>query len=254
MRIHLFKNVVMKKLFTILVLQCLLLSSPGQVFIETGSPTNPRDAFGSIVVYGSGGLSRAIPYNRIKGTPFWNEDWQKAYFFDSRDTSKGSYQAKFNFGNQEVHYLNRMGEEQAAIPGELRTIIFMQKEDSTKIATVFRLTIEEIRIKANCKKCYVQELNQGDTKLLKITKREVRSADSLFGTQKKYYFNDTEEYFVQLGEQYNKIRRLTKDAFFAHIPGKTAYEAWIREKGLKFNKESDYIIFLEHYNATHIKN
>lgn len=243
----------MKKLFKILALQFIMFNVQGQVFIETGSPTNPRDAFGSIVVYGSGGLSQSIPYNRIRGNAFWQDEWQKAYFFDSRDSAKGNYRAKFNFATQEVHYINKMGEEQAAIPGELKTIVFMQKEDSNKVSSIFRMPIDEIRIKANCKKCYIQELNQGDTKLLKITKREVRSADSLFGTQKRYYFNDTEEYFVQTGEQYNKIKRLSKDAFFAHIPGKTVYDAWIKEKGLRFNNESDYIIFLEHYNTLHKK-
>ena len=248
-----FKIKIMKKIFQLLAFLLAAVNCMGQVFIETGSATNRRDAFGSINVYGSGGLSKAIPYNRIKGSTFWKDEWQKAYFFDARDSAKGSYQAKFNFGTQEVHYLNRMGQEQAAIPGELKTIVFMQKEDSNKIATIFRLNIEEVRKKANCKKCFVQELNQGDTKLLKMTKREVRSADSLFGTQKKYYFNDTEEYFVQVGEQYNKLKRLTKDNFFSFIPGKTAFDSWIREKGLRFTKESEYIIFLEHYNATHIK-
>ncbi len=243
----------MKKIFIILTIQFMLLSLQGQVFIETGSPTNPRDAFGSIVVYGSGGLSQTIPYNRIKGNAYWRDVWQKAYFFDSRDSSKGDYQAKFNFATQEVHYMNKMGEEQVAIPGELKTIVFMQKEDSNQIAAIFRMTIEDLRKKANCKKCYVQELNQGETKLLKMTKREVRSADSLFGTQKRYYFNDTEEYFVQTGDQYNKIKRLSKDDFFAHIPGKTAYDSWIKQQGLKFKEENDYIVFLEHYNTTHKK-
>ena len=141
----------MKKLFKILALQLIIFNVQGQVFIETGSPTNSRDAFGSIVVYGSGELSRSIPYNKIKGSTFWKDEWQKAYFFDSRDTAKGSYKAKFNFGTQEVHYLNRMGVEQAVIPGELSAIVFMKKEDSTKIETIFRINIEEIRKKLKLK-------------------------------------------------------------------------------------------------------
>ncbi|HLF46446.1 MAG TPA: hypothetical protein VI548_08475 [Chitinophagaceae bacterium] len=225
----------------------------GQVFIETGPPPNSRDPFGSIIVYGSGGLSQTIPYNRIKGSAFWKDEWQKAYFFDSRNSAKGSYQAKFNFATQEVHYLDKRGEEQAAIPGELSAVVFMQKDDSTKIATIFRSNIDEVKLKAGCKKCFAHELNQGDTKLLKITQREVKSEDSLFGTQKKYFFSNKEEYFIQVGEQYNRLKRLTKDAFFSFIPGKTAYDAWIKEKGLKFNRESEYLVFLEHYNATHIK-
>ena len=242
-----------KNLFLLVVSQLSFLLLSSQVFIEVGSPTNNRDAFGSINVYGSGGLSKAVPYNKIKGSTFWKPEWQKAYFFNSRDTALGSYQAKFNFGTQEVHFLNRMGEEQAAIPGELSRVIFMKVKDSTEIETVFRADIEEIKLKSKCKSCFVQELNQGDTKLLKIIKREVRAEDSLFGILKKYYFVDKNEYFIQTGDQFNFLKKLSKDEFFTFIPGKSAYDIWIREKKFKFINEEDYLVFLAHYNATHKK-
>ncbi len=239
-----------KYLFFLFVSQISYLLLSSQVFIEIGSSPNNRDAFGSINVYGSGGLSRSVPYNRIKGSTFWKDNWQYAYFFDTRDTFMGMYKAKFNFATQEVHYINKNGEEEAVIPGGLGKVVFMSAVDSTEIETVFRLNIEELKFMTRFRKSYVQELNQGETKLLKITKREIITADSLFGTQKKYYFDDKNEYFVQSGAQYNFLKKLNREEFFTFIPGKTTYDTWIREKGLKFNKEEDYLVFLKHYNAT----
>ena len=225
----------------------------GQVFIEVGPMPNAREAFSSVIIYGSDGLAKTIPYDQVKGSPFWQGSWRKAYFFDRRDTALGSYRAKFNFVSQEVHYITKNGEEQVVIPDELNRVVFMREDDSTKIAAIFRYNIEEVRKRTACKNCFVQELNQGHTKLLKITQRQLKTADSLFGTLKTYFFFDAEEYFVQTGDQYNRIKRLNKTSFFSFIPGASLYNAWIREKGLRFNKESEYLVFLEHYNATYKK-
>ena len=126
----------------------------------------------------------------------------------------------------------------------------MQKEDSNKIATVFRANIIEIRLKTSCKYCYVQELNQGDAKLLKITRRTLKTKDSLFGTMKKYFFADETEYFLQFRDKYEKIKKLNKDNLFLLLPNTSAYASWIKEHKLQFKKEEDFIYFLNYYNST----
>lgn len=238
-----------------MVLSLFLICSgiAAQVMIEAGPPPNPRDGFGNIVVYGSDGLKKNIPYDVIKGSAFWKNDWQKAFFFDTRDSSLGSYMAKFNMVTQEAHYLDRNGVERAVIPGELNAVVFMSREDSTKIEAVFKTNIPEIRRKTLCKNCFAQELNQGHTKLLKITQKRVSEEDSLFGTKKKYTFVDDVEYFIQTDDQYNRLKKLNKDDLLIFLPGSGAYAGWIRKNGLRLNKEADCLVFLEHYNATHKK-
>jgi hypothetical protein len=241
----------MKIHLTLFVIVSAVSAVQGQVMVETGHSGQTRD--GALIVYGSDNLRYSIPYEKIKGSPFWKDMWYKAFLFDHRDTAMGSYKARFNFATNEVHYIDKKGEEKVPLPGSLNAVVFMDPADSTRIATVFKTNIPEVKKKASCKSCFIQELNQGETKLLKITQRQLKSADSLFGTLKTYYFADAEEYYVQAGEQYNRLRRLNKDAFFTFIPGGSSYTNWIKEKGLRFNKENDYIVFLEHYNATHKK-
>ncbi len=227
------------------------LSAQAQVMMESGHSGSTKD--GALIVYGGDNLKYTIPYDKIKGSPYWQSGWAKAFLFDQRDTAMGSYRARFNFATSELHYFDKKGEEQVAIPGTLNTVVFMELIDTSKIATVFRANIFEVKKKASCKRCFVQELNQGSLQLLKITQRQLKSGDSLFGTMKRYYFADEVEYFVHSGQQYHRIKRLNKEAIFEFIPGTSAYVAWIKEKNLRFNKESDYLLFFDHYNATHKK-
>lgn len=224
-----------------------------QVFIEVGPVQNNRDAFSSVTVYGSDGLRRNLSYDEISGNPFWKNNWSKAYFYDSKDTLLGNFRARFNFVTNEVHYLDKSGREKAIVPGTLNKVIFMQEDDSTTIATVFKANIPEIDRTATCKTCFVQELNQDRVKLLKITRRVLKSRDSLFNTIKKYYFEDVTEYFIQNGEFYQRMKKLNKEAVFAFVPGASAYNKWIKEKGLRFNKEEDYLAFFYQYNTTRKK-
>lgn len=239
---------------THLILLAALFTAPAvqaQVMMEIGHSGSTKD--GALIVYGSDKLQHAIPYEKIKGSPYWQNNWMKAFLFNQRDTALGSYKARFNFATHELHYIDKRGVELALIPGTLNTIVFMREDDSTKIASIFRANIFEVKKKAGCKNCFVQELNQGDVRLLKITQRQLKTGDSLFGTLKRYYFADAEEYFVHSGNQYHRIKRLNKEAVFSFIPDAFAYEAWIREKDLRFNKESDFILFFDHYNSTHKK-
>ena len=224
--------------------------SHSQVFIELGPVQNNRDAFSSINVYGSDGLRSRVSYDEIRGSAFWKDTWSKAYLYDNRDTFLGIYRARFNFATNELHYLDRNGNERAAIPGTLNKIVFMQEADSNVIATVLRANIFEISKKASCKNCFVQELNQDRVKLLKVTRRVVKAKDSLFGTIKKYYFDEDAEYFLQFNKKYEKIKKLTKDNLFSFLPNTSAYAGWIKEQKLNFKKEEDFIYFINYYNST----
>lgn len=226
----------------------LQFTGQGQVVMEFGSGTQTRD--GALIVYGANNVNYSIPYEKIKGSPFWQNQWNAAIFYDWRDSVLGNYKAKINFATQEVYYINKKGEEIAALPGLINKIIFFESEDETKILSVFKIDIGEVKKKANCKHCYVQELNTGDVKLMKATSRVLKTGDSLFGTLKRYYFADEFEYFLQIHDRIFRIKKLEKESVLSLLPTASAYEAWIREKQLRFKKESDFIVFIDEYNAT----
>ena len=241
------------RIITTLFFYSCLLVCKAQVYIELGPLQNDRDAFSSITVYGSEGLRRNVHYSEIRGSAFWNENWSNAYLYDERDTLLGMYKVRFNFVTNELHYLDQNGSERAAIPGTLNKIIIMKVNDSTSVATVFRANIPEINTRASCKKCFVQELSQGDIKLLKITRRIVNTKDSLFNTIKKFYFEDQIEYYLQYNERYEKIRKLNKENLFSFLPNASPYAGWIKEQKLQFKKENDFVYFINYYNSTRQK-
>lgn len=240
----------MKPLIVIAAFIFFAFNSLSQVILESGHSGATKD--GALIVYGSDNLRREIPYESIRGNAYWSDKWIKAFLFNQQDTPLGSYQAKFNFVTSEVHYITKDGKEMAAIPGTLNAIVFMREDDSTKIATVFKSNIPDVRKKASCKECFIQELNPGDVKLLKITQRLLKSKDSLFGTRKSYYFYDQVEYFIQHGELYDRVKRLSTDVALKFIPGLPEYEQWIQKNRLDFKKEEDFVSFLCHYNESRV--
>ncbi len=58
--------------------------------------------------------------------------------------------------------------------------------------------------------------------------RKVGSADSLFGTQKKYFFTDDVFYHIWYNEKIERIKKLNKDNVIKFLPSASAYAAWIR--------------------------
>lgn len=232
--------------FSVLLWGNIILNA--QVFIEMGSPVNPRDAFGSINVYGSDGLLKSIPYSRIKGSPFLNDQWNPGVLYDSRDSILAKCPVKINLATQEIHFLNLKGEEMVPVKGVVRKVVIYDAGDSTKVLTSFNNNIPEIRMQTKNKDYYVQQLNIGKVQLLKIILRKVESADSLFGTQKRYFFADQAEYYLLVNNKVERIKRLNKEEFFVFLPEASKYNLWIREKKLKFRNEEDFIVFLDHYN------
>lgn len=242
-----------KKLYLVLISTLLWANIilNGQVFIEMGSPVNPRDAFGSINVYGSDGLVKSIPYNRIKGSPFLFEEWNPGVLYDYRDSILAKCPVRMNLATQEIHFLNLKGEEMVPVRAVVKKVFIYDADDSTKLLASFNNNIPEIRLQTKNKDYFVQELNRGKAQLLKITLRKVESADSLFGTQKRYFFADQAEYYLQVNNKVERIKRLTKEEFFVFLPEVSKYNSWIREKKLKFRNEEDFVVFLDHYNNSY---
>jgi len=103
------------------------------------------------------------------------------------------------------------------------------------------------------KRYYVQELNQGPVKLLKVCDRELRTGDSMLRTMKSYYFVDGIDYFIQHENRIEKIKKLNREEVMKFLPQPPSIEAWIKESHISFTKEEDVLRLLEYYNQATVK-
>jgi hypothetical protein len=243
---------VMKNILIIFFLACYV-SGFAQIWAEFGPGGGDRQ--GSLIVYNSQQLNNRIPYEKIKGIPYWKNDYMPALLYAPGNKLYGTFMTKINLATREVEYINKKGEVLSAFPDELTRVVFVDPKDSTKIISIFRNDLPEVNlqfIKRN-KRYYVQELNQGPVKLLKVCDREVRTGDSMFRTLKSYYFVDIEDYFIQHQNKVEKLKKLNRDEVMKFLPQPPAIEGWIKENNIRFNREEDILRLLEYYNQATVK-
>lgn len=216
-----------------------------QLMIEQGPSGSTRD--GSLIVYGLTGSGNRLPYEKIKGSPFLFEDWKNATLYHSSGKSFGSYQAKLNLATHEVHYKDAKGQE-LADDGSIAKIVFEESSVEGTRYIVYQNDIPEINVTFNGSRKYAMELFNGEISLLKVCTRNVSQADSLFGTLKRYYFTDKNEYFLRGNKRVEKLKKLSEDEILQFIPKSSELQIWIKSNKLKLNKEEDAVKFMQYLN------
>lgn len=220
-------------------------STFSQVFFESGPASPIQNA--PIIVYGSENLNRNIPFDRIKGSQFWYNDWLLAHFYGKKEKSFGMYKAKVNLYTNEIHYLNNKDEEYIIADNAVKKIVLYFNNDTSNIAALFRNDIEAINYSYN-KVTYVQQLCYGKLSLFKNEKHIIKSADSLFATQKKYYFSSENNYFIGINNKIEKIKKLNKEYLLSFIPDWNIHEQWIKQNKIKWSDEKDVLKFILYFN------
>ena len=227
---------------------CMPLLLLSQVNIQStdvglhGEPTG-------YVFYGTGQLSDKIPYGKIKGTPFWNNEWQLASLYNG-SLKTSTKLVRLNLATNEIHFLEN-GKEYVLTGTNVSLLAFHKQSDTSMISSVFRMQVPNLMLHNKKLDYFVQVLNNGEYQLLKYVKRTVNSADSLFGTQKRYFFTDQEYYFLHFNKRIHRIKRLNKENVVEFLPSAASYSTWIEKNGIDFKNEADVIRFLDHYNAAH---
>ncbi len=223
----------------------------GQISMESQPVGTSRD--GVLVVYGSNNIGNSrIPYERISGTPFWKTYYIMATLIDRNNMVLGKAPVKLNLYSNEVYFKTPKGEERVAAPGKVRKIIFYKDDESNEILAIFENNLSII-VEANPRaenSSYVQVMNTGDVQLLKHIKATFVTADSLFGTMKRYYFSEHVAYYInnKFG-QIQKLKKLSKDAIMENVNLDREAEAWIKQQSINFKKEEDLMRFLEYWNG-----
>lgn len=217
-----------------------------QVFIEK-APIGAAAA-GEYNIYGSNTLSSAISYSRIKGSPFYKEQWKKGSLYSGKRL-EWIGQVRLNLATQEVHYMLNNQEFVATAENKITEVILYRDNDTTMREAAFVKDVPNLLWNNKSLTGFAQVLNEGRYQLLKYTSRIVGSADSLFGTQKRYFFKDDVRYFIRKDDMVKPIRKLDEDAILTLLPVSSIHKTWIKENHLSLKKEEDLVKFLAYYNA-----
>ena len=219
-----------------------------QIYIEKGPVGALKGA--EIMIYGPDLSQMSIPYARIKGSPFWRDEWQVATLY-SDDKLIGTVPVKINLVTNDVHFLHNDQELVATDENKITAIIFHPGGDSSLVTAAFMKDLSQYAVDNRNLKVVMQVLNYGKYELLKYVDRKVSSADSLFGTQKRYFFKDEVTYYLKADNIVQSVKKLSEASFYELIPALTtaSHRRWLNENKINFHKEQDIIRFLNYYNS-----
>jgi hypothetical protein len=219
----------------------------GQVFIQTAEDGLKGKA-ATYIVYGSEGLSNKVPYYKVKGSPFWSDDYKLAALY-SGNKRFSIRPIKLNLATNEIYFLKN-DVELVLDKADVTKLVLYQGNDTSVTTALFHRKVPELFIKSLKVEDFVQVLNSGKYQLLKYIKRKVASADSLFGTQKRYFFRDEVYYFLRSNETIKRLKKLNKEELLSFIPSSSSFSEWIELNKIDFKKEQNVILFLNYYNSS----
>ena len=188
-----------------------------------------------------------IPYTRIKGSPFWKDEWQLASIF-SGPKKIFTIPVRLNIATNEIYFLKN---DQAYVleANDISGLTFHSGSDSSTVASKFIMNDPYMFLNNKPVKGFVQEMNPGNYRLLKYITKKLSSMDSLFNTQKRYFFTNENFYYFWFNGKIERIKKLNKDHILKFLPSALSYTNWINENKIDFRKENDVIQFLNYYNT-----
>ena len=219
-----------------------------QIYIEKGPVGALKGA--EIMIYGPDLSQMMVPYARIKGSPFWRDEWQLATLYRD-DKVIGTVPVKINLVTNDVHFLQNDQELVATDENKITAIIFHPGNDSSLVTAAFMKDLSKYAVDNRDLNVVMQVMNYGKYELLKYVNRRVSSADSLFGTQKRYFFKDETTYYLKSDNIVQSVKKMSEDSFYELIPALTtaAHRKWLNENKINFRKEQDIVRFLNYYNS-----
>ncbi len=237
----------------LLFIGCLLMFiSEINAQVEIEIKTLQPGKISNFQAYGLGNLSNEVPLSSINGSPFFNEDWQMTTLLGSNRKDKWFCKAKINLVTNEIHYLDKSDNELVLESGVIKKTIIRDNIDTSKIIAIFEYHDEPPILDVEKKGLYTQVLNDGNFSILKYNKRLLTSKDSLFGTQKKYFFTNYQYYFIKHQQQITLIKKLNTSNILGVLPNASAYINWIKTNKINLRKEEDFITFINYYNKHQI--
>jgi hypothetical protein len=240
----------MKKLFIFFLVFCAVNSSAQVGYL-------PRESFEGaayrLVVYEvnfegvqNNGMMR-LPYSSVKGSPYYNDEFLWASFYNQKGKMIGKQKARMNLASHEVHFIGEKENEYIA-PYELaHKVIFSHEQKNDTIAVFVRL-VPGLQFNNKPLADYVQQLTFGEAVLYKHIKRYVASADSMFGTLKRYYFATQNSYFLKFDADPVFVNKLSLNTLLSILPDSNGLMDWAKKNKINIRREDDLIALVEEWN------
>lgn len=190
-----------------------------------------------------------LPYSSVKGSPFFMDELLWATFYDKKGKVTGKQKAKVNLASQEIHFIGEKEMEYIA-PVELANRVVLSHVQKNDTVAVFVRSVPGLQFNNKPLSDYVQQLTFGEAVLYKHTKRYVASADSMFGTLKRYYFASQNSYFLKFDADPVYINKLSLNALLSILPGSNGIQEWAKKNKINVRREDDLIALIEEWNKT----
>jgi hypothetical protein len=190
-----------------------------------------------------------LPYSSVKGSPFFMDEFLWATFYNQKGKMTGKQKAKINLASQEIHFIGEKEMEYIA-PVELANRVVLTHEQKNDTVAVFARLVPGLQFNNKTLSDYVQQLTFGEAVLYKHTKRYVASADSMFGTLKRYYFASQNSYFLKFDADPIFVNKLSLNALLSILPGSDGMLDWAKKNKINIRKEDDLIALIKEYNKT----
>jgi hypothetical protein len=242
------KTYKLHKAIFIFILALGVQSACSQIYIEKGPVGALKGA--EMMIHGPDMEKTSIPYSRIKGSPFWQDQWQMASLY-SVDNFLGVLPVRLNLVTNDVHFLKNNEELVATDENKITAIIFHPGQDTSLVTAAFTKDVNRYSEESKDLNALMQVMNYGKYELLKQVNRKLSSTDSLFGTQKRYFFTDEISYYLKSDDIVQKLKKLSEDNFYELMPAMTtaAHRKWIKDNKINFKKEEEIVRVLDYYNS-----
>ncbi len=238
-----FKFIICSFLCLLSVHNFLYSQSPGQL--------SGVRFFGNNEIYADGVSkidSKKITYAEVQGSPFLYDSFFPSDVFDTQNRKIGRFMIRFNLATQELHFLNNDSIE-LVISDPVSKIVMFSKNTSVDSPEVFLKMGYDFLSISDQLKGLVQQMNNGKYSLYKFTKKSVIFVDSPLEAAKRNYFRSASLYFLKTPTMLIQLKKLSSDQIMSNLDSSNLFEKWIRENGLKLNKEEDVVKCLDYYNS-----
>jgi hypothetical protein len=206
-----------------------------------------ENGFGSVKYNNPSELGKKVQAevsdNEIYGTTFWKNEWNKAYVFLTFGRIIKINQAKLNLQTNEVYFPDSNNIIKVADESIVNKIIFIDKNDSSKILAVF------LKLSYDSNSLF-QVFNAGDYQLLKAIKVSVvkRDYNALLGKD-EYAYNLNAVYYLFHAGQISKIDVLNKEHLMDFIKLSVQNNTWLTQNKNRLKGETDWVNFLNYYSS-----
>jgi hypothetical protein len=185
-----------------------------------------------------------VNYSDVKGNCFWDQEWNPAILMLKSGPVVKLKKVKLNFYANDVHFINKSGQELALDAG-ISKVVFFDRLDSTKVTAVF---LELSALSGNKIHVFGQILNEGKFQLVKTSPTTTTTTQDPFSRQISYSFQTIHHYFLMNNGAVTELSDISKESLFAIIKPTEREIQWLKSNKNKLKNEKQAIDFLNFYN------